>query len=203
MIIGLNGFLGSGKDTVYQRMVTLSVEGGFGIDLPVFRVSFADKLKLSAAAALGVFNDADPQDTIAWMNKIKDNGSLIVRTGDTDYEVTGREYLQWYGTEAHRGIFGDDFWVDQALPIGIDHEDSIVCVTDVRFPNEIARVKYIGGEIWNVNGIDNSMSGTHASETPINPDLVDVFISNNIRDDNYRYLDDQIVRALGRRATVR
>lgn len=196
MLIGINGFLGSGKDTVYKRIKELYEMSGR--EQEVTRISFADKLKLSAAAALGVGGE----EAIDWMNRVKDGGEIIIKSSSgVSHTITGRQYLQYYGTEAHRDVFGDNFWVDQALP-NMSHYGQVVCVTDVRFDNEIARVKEMGGMIWHVAGVDDSMSGTHASEKPIDPDLVDVFISNNIRDDQYRYLDDQIIRALSLRNLI-
>lgn len=205
MLIGLNGFLGSGKDTVYQRIAELELPDDLR-GYQVVRISFADKLKLSAAAALGVFpsqNTGRPTNTeiLAWTNLLKDHGTIKVSWPDVpeDYRITGREYLQYYGTESHRDFFGTNFWVDQALPEDYWHAGRVVCVTDARFPNEIARIKQLGGQIWHIAGIDDSSSGTHASEIRIDDALVDVHISNNVRDDDYLYLDGQIQRALSKR----
>lgn len=201
MLIGLNGFLGSGKDTVYQRISVLELPDDLR-DYQVERISFADKLKLSAAATLGIVpykSGMTEAEVIALVNKIKDDGEFVVTAGDIRLVNNGRQWLQWYGTEAHRDVFGDNFWVDQALPEDYWHAGRVVCVTDVRFPNEIARVKQLGGQIWHIAGIDDSSSGTHVSEIRIDDDLVDVHIANNIRDDDYLYLDGQIQRALSKR----
>lgn len=195
MLIGLNGLLGAGKDQVYKRIAAGVVPDYLQAE-PVVRISFADKLKISAAAALGVYGPYS-EDPIAWMNGVKDNGRIVVHNGDgVVHSVTGRQYLQWYGTESHRDVFGTDFWVDMALPPDFDHRGKIVCVTDVRFPNEIARVKMLGGHIWRIIGDTTASADTHASEVPLADEFVDVDIANNIRDDNFKYLDGQIVQAL-------
>jgi len=34
-----------------------------------------------------------------------------------EHSITGRQALQRYGTEGHRDVFGEDFWVDALLPV--------------------------------------------------------------------------------------
>lgn len=201
MLIGLNGFLGAGKDEVFKR-IRDGVRPSDLQNLRCERIGFADKLKLSAAAALGVFdkdhnrNDWTDEEIIEWMNDVKENGTIEIGiSGDEWDRISGREYLQWYGTEAHRDIFDTNFWVNQALPWDFHHSGKIVCVTDVRFPNEIQRIKNLGGMLWRVIGPDQSSANTHASEIPIADNVADVDIANNIRDDKFEYLDRQIIRA--------
>jgi len=138
MLIGLNGRFGSGKDTVYQILyeeITIA---------DVERVAFADKLKESAAAALGI-----PVEVLEYL---KGEEEWHYRADDGSWRPQGyarsfnmRTFLQRYGTEAHRDVFGQDFWIDSALPPDLDHTGRIVVVTDMRFPNEMERVKDLGG----------------------------------------------------------
>jgi len=94
-----------------------------------------------------------------------------------DYQMTIREYLQRYGTESHREVFGTDFWVDMALPIDTDHSDKLLVVTDVRFPNEATRVKDLGGQVWKIERETETAHGDHPSEQDLDQ-WVDVFVDN-------------------------
>lgn len=106
--------------------------------------------------------------------------------------ATGREYLQLYGTEAHRQVFGDSFWTDQVLPLGYDSpvipkfwanfpDADIAVVTDVRFTDEAQRVRDLNGHVWEIyrDQIDRGGGKTHVSESPISPDLIDQTIYNS------------------------
>jgi hypothetical protein len=180
MLIGITGKAGSGKDTTFERIVEMSNRMG----LPsARRIAFADKLKLSAAALLNL--------------SVEDINSHKSSAGGGQLTILGkpmsmREFLQRYGTEAHRQVFGDNFWVDAALPYGFDHSGSITVVTDVRFQNEADRVWLCGGIIVEVVGPNDEISKAaagHASEAGIgNPD----FTIDNTRRDTFGELDRQI-----------
>lgn len=182
MIIGLNGRLKSGKDTTFKIIQELYPHAE--------RVSFADKLKRSAAAALGVTLDQleewknDEEMTRIEIGRYiegqpaKEDLSLDVR--EVRKSLTVREYLQWYGTEAHREIFGENFWVDAALPMSTDHHRRLLVVTDMRFPNEVYRVKDLSGICVKVErsiGTETKFS-SHASEQDVDY-LMDFFLDNN------------------------
>ena len=177
MIIGLHGRAQAGKDTVYERALAI---WGAGI---VERRSFADKLYESAAAALGV----RPADLRDW----KTNPAANVYVGGLHTvwnSETVREYLQRYGTEAHRDIFGEDFWVQQLDLTG--HSNRLVFVTDVRFNNEAAAIRRAGGKIIEVIG-DKAGAYQHRSEAGLT-DPPDQVVYNTVRDDGYRALDHAV-----------
>ena len=91
-----------------------------------------------------------------------------------------RRFLQRLGTEGGRECLGEDVWVDAAFrdvtPVLEDPDSTTHFVfSDTRFPNEIAKIKNSGGEIWRIDrpGIDES--DQHASEQAwrsYRPDLV-------------------------------
>lgn len=182
MLIGLHGRKQAGKDTVFARAAHLMADV-----VPVERASFADMLYRSAAEALGV--------TVDLLQELKSNPTArVVVLTHTEYDVQAhaslsvREYLQRYGTEAHRDIFGSDFWVDN---VELDHAGRIVMVTDVRFENEARAVQAAGGRVFNVVGppeIENAGDG-HASEKPLPSHLIDFNVDNSVRDDGFRTLD--------------
>ncbi len=182
MLIGLHGRAQAGKDTAYERLAQLYPG-------QVERYAFADKLYAAAAASLGV-----SVETLREL-KLDDSARLTLRTGwptmhdgEKYAEISVRKYLQLFGTEGHRDVFGSDFWVKQVAP---EHVGRIVCVTDVRFDNEADHVHDLGGHVVQVFGpaeLEAAADG-HASEAPIDPDRVDFRVSNDLRDDGFRSLD--------------
>lgn len=168
MIIGLNGRMQSGKDTV-ATMLSQAFEN-------IERVAFADKLKDSAAAALQITRDQ--------LEDIKLRGFIQIGLEDEDggtfvNSLSGREYLQYYGTEAHRDIFGDDFWVAQALDQQVT-DGTILVVTDMRFPNEISAVIDRGGIAVKVRREEaDSKPILHPSEQTLPDEDFDYFLDNN------------------------
>ena len=192
-LIGLNGKARSGKDTTAGIISEWCKEN----DLTFAQDAFARRLKESAAASLGIVGEeVAAKDAIEFCELLKkpDHIIHIVNDEGTGYTITGREFLQFYGTEAHRDVFGSNFWVDVVLPpavemdgynrwwdsfLDIDGEPANVAViTDVRFPNEAERIQELGGDIWKVER-DGSGAGDHASEQELDGELIDVVIDNN------------------------
>lgn len=197
-LIGLNGRLHSGKDSACDAIVEIASPSR------VQRAAFADKLKMSACAALGIpFTDA--ADAVRICNMLKEKASINVFTWadegviGMDHVLTGREYLQWYGTESHRDIFGTDFWVDALLPKPSKHweryepynqpylnqafpDADVVVITDVRFPNEAERILDLGGEVWCIDAEERLgplPEDAHVSERPLPPEYITHIVSNN------------------------
>lgn len=167
-IIAFTDQKGAGKDTAAKILVE---SRGYT------RVGFADLLKRSAAACFGM-----PPES--W-DKLKNDPDAYVgvyrytftSSGDT-YEpiaaTTAREFLQRYGTEAHRDIFGTNFWVENLkLPEGD------VVITDCRFQNEAEAVKALGGYICLIRRPDtDSRWAEHPSENGVPLPLIDYSIKN-------------------------
>ena len=189
MILGLHGKMGSGKNEAAKRLALIAP--------PVIEVSFARRLKESAAALLGCTVD----DLEAWKNDPEMYLCVCDHVGPMmDESQTVRSFLQRYGTEAHRDIFGQDFWLDAALPmrgthspaplrsVDTEYARALYVVTDVRFPNEAQRIRDLGGTVVRIIG-PNEDTGNHPSEQPIE---CDYSIDNTIRDDGYASLDAQL-----------
>jgi hypothetical protein len=169
---------------------TLSFEGPLRPYL-VRRDAFADRLKISAARAFGF--DGTEEECIAFCNIIKGEGWRILIQRDEDRDeghhpvelCTGREYLQRYGTEAHRDVFGQQFWVKAVLPDGYpsdtERDNTLLVITDVRFPNEAERVRECGGQVWKIDRpVERIAESAHASETPLSDEsLIDRTIRNH------------------------
>ena len=220
MIIGFGGALSAGKDTAGKRFANM-------VDMPSQQISFAHKLKASVAALF----DVDMENFDAWKN---DPDALVhLSVGRTHGNISGYEYdepnvireftfrevLQRYGTESHRDVFSQNFWVEQALG-GATDPDTLYYVTDVRFDNEVEGVKSRGGQVIQVltgnepeiverlvlgrdqtdllpalpdrYGYFNFVTGmeVHPSEVP--PKGFTHTIMNDVRDDNFEFLDRQL-----------
>jgi len=182
-IIGLSGRANSGKDTAFEAIRSHYAESA----LLAKRVAFADPLKMSAAWALG-YQPETAEEAVAICNALKDMRITIAGNRDYDSWVSGREYLQFYGTEAHRGVFGEGFWVNATLPEHFaDLDDKypdvdVLVVTDVRFPNEAERILELNGEVWGINAderLGELPDTAHSSERPLDPALLACTIPNN------------------------
>lgn len=190
MLIGLHGKKQAGKDTVHRRIEHLYGRASMA-GATVERLSFADLLYESAAAALGVTPD--------FLRELKsDTGEAGIRLydgrGDVYADFTFRQYLQWYGTEAHRSVFGDNFWVEQVGPRLRDHDRKVVVVTDVRFPNEAEAIFNAGGSVVWVVGpkLVEDAGDSHASERLLPKHLITHTLFNTERHDHFRDLDSQV-----------
>lgn len=169
MIIGLHGQQRVGKDTIFELINS---------EYPnAVRLAFADKIKQSLAALFGV--------SVREIDILKEEGAMFkVESKNYEHSYTWRSFAQRYGTEAHREIFGEDFWVDKVLPRPTkrgmkSHENKLWVVTDVRFSNEALRIKELGGKIINVKRPDINKKDNHVSENSLNTFFIDYELIND------------------------
>jgi len=138
MIIGITGFIGSGKDTAANYLVA---QHGFKRD------SFAGALKDAVAQIFGwdreLLEGLTPEAR-EWREQIDPwwaNRLDMPR-------LTPRYMLQLWGTEVCRQGFHDDIWIASMENRLRKTVDDIV-ISDVRFPNEIAAIRRAGGVcVW-------------------------------------------------------
>ena len=133
MIISISGFIGSGKDTVADYLVT---EHGFR------RMSFAESLKGAVAAVFGwnpIMLEGTTKSSREWREQKDEWWSN--RLG---MDITPRWVLQYWGTDVLRNHFHTDIWVASVENKLRQAKDSIV-ITDCRFANEIDAIKNAGG----------------------------------------------------------
>lgn len=170
MIIGLVGYIGSGKGTVRDILVREHGYHGF---------AFADALKDAVATIFtwprGLL-EGDSNASRAFRERVDPWWSHKL-----GYEVTPRLILQKMGTEACRHGIADNIWI-AALEKRI-HGYNDVVISDVRFPNEIDFVRSAGGVIVRVKrGEDptpEELSKLHISETAWNGCNPDQTIHND------------------------
>lgn len=162
MLIGVNGFAGVGKDTLGDILVA---------DFGFTRFAFADKLK-RAVSALTTLSIED-------INLYKNAGTEV---SFGDVHMTFRKFLQRFGTEMARDVFGDDFWTNQVIPVGVNtgmwHRGQKYVITDARFNNELRAIRRVAG--YNVRVLRPTIGSTpHASEAEPDENLIDEVIIND------------------------
>lgn len=136
MIIGICGFIGSGKDTVADYLVNFH---------EFRRESFAGTLKDAVAAVFGwdrEMLEGKSKEARAWRERVDEwwADRLNMPT------LTPRWVLQYWGTEVCRKTFHDDIWI-ASLENKLRQSGDNIVVSDVRFPNEIKAIKNLGGKI--------------------------------------------------------
>jgi len=136
MIIGICGFIGSGKDTVADYLVNFH---------EFRRESFASTLKDAVAAVFGwdrTLLEGRTKEAREWREQIDPwwASRLDMPT------LTPRWVLQYWGTEVCRRSFHDDIWI-ASLENKLRNSKDNVVISDCRFPNEIKSIKESGGKI--------------------------------------------------------
>jgi hypothetical protein len=136
MIIGICGFIGSGKDTAADYLVGFH---GFRRD------SFAGTLKDAVSAVFGwdrELIEGRTPEARAWREQVD---TWWADRLDMPH-LTPRWILQHWGTEVCRQHFHDDIWI-AALQARLARRSDHTVISDVRFPNEIKAIKEQGGKI--------------------------------------------------------
>jgi hypothetical protein len=138
VIIGVCGFIGSGKDTVADYLVNFH---------EFRRESFADTLKDAVAAVFGwdrTLLEGRTKEAREWREEV--DHWWAERLGMPT--LTPRWVLQYWGTEVCRKSFHDDIWI-ASLENKIRNSKDDIIVSDVRFPNEVKAIKNQQGKmIW-------------------------------------------------------
>ena len=194
MIIGVCGFIGSGKDTVADYLVNFH---------EFRRESFANTLKDAAAAVFGwdrTMLEGRTKQAREWREQVDPWWAERLNMPN----LTPRWILQYWGTEVCRRGFHDDIWI-ASLENKLRASQDDVVISDCRFPNEIKSIQDQGGTIvwvkrgempaWyqdavNFNEGDRNMNfatsrarlerlGIHASETAWVGTKFDFEIDNN------------------------
>ena len=159
MIIGLTGYAQSGKDTVANILVE---QYGYT------RVAFADKIR-------DFLYEVNPMVGCSPSGYLKDLVDLIGWDA-AKQEPQVRRLLQDLGVGA-RKVFGEDFWIKQALVSTLKHQKLVV--TDVRFTNEASMIKHFEGQVWRVKRNNVSAVNNHVSEHEMDGYPVDQIFTNN------------------------
>ena len=195
MIIGICGFIGSGKDTIADYLVNLH---------HFRRESFASTLKDAVSQVFGwdrTMLEGRTKQAREWREQV--DPWWAQRLGIP--HLTPRYILQQWGTEVCRKNFHDDIWI-ASLENKLRNSRDDVVISDCRFPNEIAAIKQSGGMVvrvirgpepewydaavsrnrgpdgnspWSLSGRKLAQVGVHDSETAWVGTRFDVVLDNN------------------------
>lgn len=139
MIIGVCGFIGSGKDTVADYLTNFH---GFR------RESFANSLKDAVAHVFGwdrTMLEGRTKQAREWREQVDPWWAQRLDMPN----LTPRWVLQYWGTEVCRKSFHDDIWI-AALENKLRNSKDDIVISDCRFPNEIKSIKDAGGIVIRV-----------------------------------------------------
>lgn len=139
MIVGLIGFIGSGKDTAADYLTNFH---GFRRD------SFANTLKDAVANVFGwdrTLLEGRTKQSREWREQV--DPWWAKRLGMP--HLTPRWVLQYWGTDVLRNGFHDDIWIASLENKLRQAQDNIV-ITDVRFANEIKAIRNAGGKVFRI-----------------------------------------------------
>jgi hypothetical protein len=139
MIVGLVGFIGSGKGTAGDILAAR----GF------LRDSFAAPVKDAVSVIFGwprFLLEGDTNQSRAFREMPDDFWSEVMGR-----PFTPREALQQMGTEAGRNVYHPDIWtraLERRITSSNDKSDFVI--TDVRFNNEAKLIRQLGGRVIEV-----------------------------------------------------
>ena len=188
MLIGLVGLIGSGKDTVAERLVT---QHGFERD------SFAKSLKDATASIFGwdrELLEGNTKESREWREQPD-----IFWSKKFNKEITPRWVLQYFGTEVCRGGMLDSVWVDSLIA---RYQGKNTVISDTRFVNEIKTIRDHGGKIVLIkrgevpSREEMQASGAHQSEWDWIGCKFDYVIENNSTFEALNYQIDNLIHRL-------
>ena len=204
MIIGVCGFIGSGKDTIADYLVNFH---------EFRRESFANTLKDAVSAVFGwdrTMLEGRTKAAREWREQVDPWWSQRLDMPN----LTPRWVLQYWGTEVCRKSFHDDIWI-ASLENKLRNSTDDVVISDCRFPNEIESIKRAGGTIvwvkrgelpaWynlalsanqghNLAMQELKRAGIHASETAWIGTKFDYILENNSSiDELYSKIKSQVL----------
>ena len=188
-IIGICGFIGSGKDTAADYLVNFH---------EFRRDSFAATLKDAVAAVFGwdrELLEGRTKQAREWREQVDPWWAQRLDMPN----LTPRWVLQWWGTEVCRKGFHDDIWI-ASLESRLRNSNDNIVISDCRFPNEITAIKEANGKViwvqrgelpsWHIMAAKANHGdavaaeklkslGVHASETAWVGTEFDAVIDNN------------------------
>lgn len=139
-VIGVCGFIGSGKGTVGDILVN---------DYGFKKISFADRLKDSASTLFGWPRSLLEGDTKASREWREQPDAFW--TQELGREITPRLVLQLMGTDCMRKGFDDNVWVLIVKQQIQQNPEKNYVIPDVRFFNERKVIHDLGGHVWRVD----------------------------------------------------
>jgi hypothetical protein len=143
-IVGLVGFMGSGKGTVADILVS---------DYGYEKISFADKLKDAVSVVFGWprhLLEGDTDESRAFREQEDQTWSDL-----TGRRLTPRLVLQLIGTEGFRDVIHPDIWIFATFNQISKNPDKKYVIADARFKNEVNYIRNNGGQVYRVKRGDD------------------------------------------------
>ncbi len=154
-VIGICGFIDGGKNSVARIVKEYygTFTSGEGIAFTnskgtatVEHLSFAGVLKDVVSVVFGwdrAMLEGDTRESRIWREQVDEWWSARLQIPG----LTPRWVLQSWGTDVLRNHFHEDIWLAAAERRMLQSRASIIVITDCRFPNEIAAIQRMGGDI--------------------------------------------------------
>jgi hypothetical protein len=158
-LIGLTGYARTGKDTLASILVE---KYGYR------RIAFADTIR-------SFLYEINPMVGCSPSGYLQDLINLV-GWDKAKEEPQVRRLLQDLGVAA-RKLINEDVWITAALADLDPHEK--VVIADVRFENEAAMIRLLGGQLWRVKRFNTSAVNDHVSEVELDYYEVDQIFLNN------------------------
>jgi hypothetical protein len=163
-LIGISGYARSGKDTIANHLVE---KYGY------HKVSFANPMKVAMEKLNPTIRIVTTGQSLELKDAVDFYGWEELKKLSPDI----RPLLQRFGTEVGREMFGENFWVEQALDSIPDGATAVIA--DVRFPNEAGAIRDLGGKVIRVERTGTAPANAHASETALDTYSFDDVLSND------------------------
>ena len=165
MIIGLTGYAQSGKDTVAKILVD---QYGYT------RIAFADKIRDFLYETNPMYDSIAGEPLFVKARVDRDGWEKAKQSPHI------RRLLQNSGVAA-RKLFGDAFWVHEAMKTMLDdpRPDMNYVITDVRFINEADMIQANNGQMWRIKRMGVEAVNGHVSEHEMDKYKVDQIFTNN------------------------
>lgn len=171
MLIGVVGFIGSGKGTVGD---ILHRDHGY------YRDSFAKPLKDAVSIIFGwdrEMLEGVTDESREWREQVDPYWSEVI-----ERVVSPRSVLQQFGTECIRNVFHSNVWSASLIKRYEDNNFEDTVVTDCRFGNEIDAIQKAGGYIIRVKRGDDPEWLDDYLQLVENQDWFNI---NKLREDGY------------------
>lgn len=188
--IGVSGYIGSGKSTVAAHLAETCgyvVYGFFDEILEELYASFPETVKEIARH----FAQASDPDTVDKMLR-------------ADRPAFVRRFLQEFGTEDRRRLFGDDYWTARwIVTVQTRFRGRRVVNPNVRSREECEAVRKLGGVVLRVTRPGTAPApGAHRTETSLHDNsrgVFDALVTNIGTLEELRQRVDSAILALRRR----
>ncbi len=97
-------------------------------------------------------------------------GSDNDKNTSTKYDMSAREFLQYFGTDVMRKI-KDTVWLDYTIKSISEEKTEVALIPDVRFPNEVKAIKDAGGVVIRLTR--NVFKSQHSCENSLSTSSFD------------------------------